>query len=139
MKTWLKYLLFLLFLVAFITISTEISVRISESAQSTYNILQYVVTNYLIYVLVGVLIGAEQLFFNKKHSRIGFNKSRFLLLALPFFIFSSWHLFMISGLLDIRVNNFYLNGTFLNLCQVLFGYLLMTSFIHTDSEKVVEK
>jgi uncharacterized membrane protein len=135
-KKYIKYIIFLVSLSLFIILSAEISLHAKEKTAATYNALTYAFANYFIYILAGVILGVEQLLFDKRHIDYRFNKTKFIFLTIPFFIIGSLHLISLSELLQLKLNSLFFNELFISLFQIMFGYNLITSFIgYKESKK----
>lgn len=137
LKTWLKYLVYTLLVIAGIRLKSNMEVAMQNSYTATYKI------NYLITVivllatmLIGVIIGFEQFYSEaNKEGKWRVNVPKLVLLGIPSLYGSLIYLLAFINnktVYNIFVNPVYnlfcKNTSFITVYQMLLGYFIITSF-----------
>ncbi len=137
LKSWLKYFVYALFILGLVILNAFVLKQFSIIQSKTYTMNYYLLSvAALIFMILGALIGTEQLIVEaKKSGRWKLNLPKFVFLVIP-----SLYLSLGLVLYFTKVNFLYkpvllllLNGgkytvTVMYISQVLFGYFITTSF-----------
>lgn len=132
MKTWLKYLLYIvaIFILVF---SRQYFVELSGR---TFNEL-FFIGSMVINVLLGALLGIEGLFSKvKSEGSWKANIPKLVLVVIPsLFMASSWFIFSLeSFVFGIPISVFTAN---MGIFQLIFGYTFITSFHKVNKQEVI--
>ncbi|MFZ7120990.1 MAG: hypothetical protein ACOWWH_08590 [Eubacteriaceae bacterium] len=125
-KKWRKYIIFILFLSVYIFIAYVLDNITSSYVNETFNPFVKILFDYLMYIIFGMILGIEYLLNQKKlEGKWKINLSKLLIMGIPSLFFASHHYITIVG---INIFPTILNSMFLILWQILFGYVVVTSF-----------
>lgn len=136
-KSWLKYFIYIL-LIIFITFLVQpIMISARVNAQATGNPYYTNVVTLIFYIVLGLILGLEHLFYeNKKEGIWAFNLPKIVLMGLPSLYFSLAHFCI------FYIDNQFLQNTllypegillrgstiFIPAFQLILGYSIITSF-----------
>lgn len=138
-KSWLQYLAYSLITLALIFLASYVCSQYRVSFKTTYQPNLYLVSIYtLIYMMVGALLGLEYFIKElKKNGRWKINLPKLILSVIPSFYLAIFPIAFCSGvrfIIDLFYPILYSSSTVLGyglssqLFQVIFGYLIITSF-----------
>ncbi|AZV56021.1 hypothetical protein [Clostridium sp. AWRP] len=142
-KTWLKYFIYVFIIIVFMYLLGYISVYLKKLQEAfSISIYQYGLITFILYALIGFLIGLEHFLKEKrKNGRWRVNLSKLTLMGLPSLYFSFYVFIFYCPVPFIRAAliqpiEFFLrvNMNLITIFQLLFGYVVITSF-YKVSEK----
>jgi len=126
-NNWLFYLLHGAILLCYFLINYKLLIYFYHQKSVAYDVLPYMIWSSVFYFGGGILLGLEKFMSEvKKEGRWKVNWPKAVILGIPSLFFSA------IMFIPIDFISFYLlvpNSSTLNLVQVLFGYVLITSFI----------
>jgi hypothetical protein len=142
-KSWLKYLIYIILFLAIACFGQNFLVDIKKSVQGTENVnllfLPVVITS-IFYVVIGLLLGLESLICEIKKDGIWkINLPKLVLLGVPS-LYISFYVFLyysnyeiISNVLALRIPVLLRSGTGITF-QVVLGYSIITSFYRKNEK-----
>ncbi len=126
-----KYLIFAIVIVSYIIIAQYILNVLHRNAAATFEPLWYILVSYVVYLILGVIIGIEHIINNwKKKSPWRFHFGKLLFVGIPLVILIlyiplyhwcyQWFRLPIPGVLGLNRFN--------NIAIVILGYIISTCF-----------
>ncbi|MDP4093695.1 MAG: hypothetical protein Q8920_10080 [Bacillota bacterium] len=143
MKEWKRYLIYVVCIFVYISLSAFIYYKINSHSNTTGSIDFYVagLVPFCVNTIFGVLLGMEHFIKMKKGTGMWkLNTTRLLIVGVPSFILSLYYFFYHSNirilidLTDLLPNEIMLQKPFMNFVQILLGYIVITSFIKKNKE-----
>jgi hypothetical protein len=128
---WLLYLVYVIILLCYIVISHALLAHFYLQKNLTYVVLPYMICSSVFYFGGGILLGLEKFMTEvKREGEWKINWPKAVLLGIPL-LFVSTILFIPNNFISNGLTYFlyYPNSNLMNLVQVSFGYVLITSFI----------
>lgn len=134
---WLFYFLYTAILISYITISNKMLIFLNEQRARTYDIFPLMIWSTIIFILLGALIGLEKFMLEvRKEGLWKVNLPKIILLGIPSLYFAfglALYYLPIKFVQQFFVYpiQFFLQGNFnfLSVFQMIFGYVIITSFI----------
>lgn len=144
-NNWLSYFLYSAILIGYITISNKMLLFLNEQRARTYDNFPYMTWSTIIFILLGALIGLEKFILEvRKEGPWKVNLPKVILLGIPSLYFTfGWTLyyFPVKFLYQTLAYpiQFFLLGNFklLPVFQMIFGYVIVTSFIKVDDSNTI--
>ena len=88
-NNWLKYLLYAVILICYITFSDKIITSLMNHTQTTYSPFLYILGSMIIFIVLGLLLGLESFISEmKKEGKWRINAPKVVFLGLPSLYFS---------------------------------------------------
>jgi hypothetical protein len=128
MKKTIKYLIYTIALFAYILISQYFLLYLQKKmATFSFSPVIYLITIFVVYLLLGALLGIEYFFKNKaKEGSWQINLEKLLLIGIPALAFSYIPLYIkLQQWLHIPINES--NQAYI-ICTIILGYTIITSF-----------
>ncbi|OAA90026.1 hypothetical protein [Clostridium ljungdahlii] len=142
-KTWLKYFVYAFIIIAFMYLAGYASIYLKKLQEAfRTNIYQYGLITFILYAVIGFLIGLEYFLNEKdKNGTWKVNLPKLILIGLPSLYFSSYVFIFycpVSFIRNVLIQpiEFFLrvNTNLISIFQLLFGYVVITS-LYKVSEK----
>lgn len=134
-NNWLKYFLYAVVLIFYITFSNIILIFLNKQTQMTYNTFSFLLGSTIIFIVLGLLLGLDRLILEmKKEGKWRINLPKVIFLGLPSLYFSvGTFISFYCPIVFIQVTLCYplsfLKGNFISFFQIILGYIICTSFI----------
>ena len=141
-KTWLRYLFYIFLTILVVYFKGYFENLYANEIKKNFKVEWYMlISTALITAAIGVALGLEHLWIQaKEKGRWRMNGGRFIILGIPALYLSS--MYIISNIPNMNglawpVYKIFGNASFISIFQIIFGYVLITSFY--KSEKIAEK
>ncbi len=144
-KKWVKYTIYILFMICFTFVGNISLGAIPKYISRTYSIPIFwiLATDILVYIGFGVLIGLDSFMTERtKEGKWRINISKLVIIGIPSLIFAFFS-YLVFGLsipmgrfASLLING---KGTYMNLFRVLLGYTIATSFYKESAMKSIEQ
>lgn len=139
-NNWLLYLSYSVLLLFYIIFGNTVLVYFRNQAQMTFKYLPYMLWSIVIFIVLGLLLGLESFLLEKrKEGKWKVNLPKLLFLGIPSLYFSVGILINYCPIDFIRETLGYpylllskLNINFMMVFQIVFGYIISTSFIKVN-------
>lgn len=134
-KSWLKYLIYIVLIGLFVYFNCFMEVAFRKKMSETFKVEAYIfVIMALTTVAVGVVLGSEYFLTQMKESgKWKVNIPKLVVLGIPSLYLSAFYIIALSEnaapiLVTPIFRLFHLTTSFIPLFQIVFGYVLITSF-----------
>jgi nitrogen fixation/metabolism regulation signal transduction histidine kinase len=139
-SNWLSYFAYLVVLLCYIIFSNKILIYVSKQREMTYKFLPLMLWSTVISIVLGLLIGFEQLLLQKrKEGSWRIDLPKIVLLGIPSLYFSFGIFIYYCPITFVQQYLTYpiqflveSNSNLLSIIQVLLGYIITTSFIKVE-------
>ncbi|GKU32344.1 hypothetical protein CFB3_44520 [Clostridium folliculivorans] len=122
----------------YIVLSNKLLISVDKEKQMTFQVMPLILWSMFIFILLGLLLGLEKLILeSKKDGRWKINLPKLIFLGIPSLYFSLGILIYyspsISQVLSYPIQFFLQNNIdFFSVFQVIFGYVISSSFIKVE-------
>lgn len=136
-SNWLSYFVYSVLLLGYIILSNKILIYMGNQKETTYEVLPIMIWSTIIAIVLGLLLGLEQLLLQKrKEGSWRINLPKVVFLGIPSLYFSFGIFIYYCPIIFVQQYLTYpiqflveSNGNFLSIIQVILGYIITTSFI----------
>ncbi|MDD7794145.1 hypothetical protein [Clostridium sp. 'White wine YQ'] len=142
-KNWLMYFIYALIFACYILFSSKMIISLDKESKATFNIMPVLIWSSVLFIGLGLLLGVERFLLEiKKEGRIRVNLPKIIFLGLPSLYFSLGLFLAYSPIMFFRQTFTYpilrlllIKSDFLAIFQIIFGYVLITSFVKVKRDE----
>ncbi|WP_261856880.1 hypothetical protein [Clostridium folliculivorans] len=137
-NNWGAYFVYAVVFFCYIVLSNKLLISVDKEKQMTFQVMPLILWSMFIFILLGLLLGLEKLILeSKKDGRWKINLPKLIFLGIPSLYFSLGILIYyspsISQVLSYPIQFFLQNNIdFFSVFQVIFGYVISSSFIKVE-------